>query len=100
MAENVNERVQEVLSKSALDSEFRAGLLTDPRATLEKMAGEPLPDNLRVKFIEKDGDCDAMFVLPDPIAADELTSQELEAVAGGVGDLHINLCNGWIYGGE
>ena len=98
MAENVNDRVQDVLSKSALDSEFRAGLLTDPRATLEKMAGAPLPENLRVKFIEKDSDCDAMFVLPDPIAQDELTDQELEAVAGGIGDLTINLCNGWSMG--
>ncbi len=97
MTENVNDRVQEVLSKSALDSEFRAGLLTNPRATLERMAGEPMPENLRVKFIEKDSDCDAMFVLPDPISSDELTDQELEAVAGGIGNLTINLCNGWTY---
>lgn len=93
MAENMSGRVQEVLAKAALDRDFRAGLLTDPRTTLEKMAGRPLPENLRVKFIEKDGDCDAMFVLPDPVVADELTPEELEAVAGGfditVGDIHI-----------
>lgn len=86
MAENLNDRVQEVLSKAALDGEFRAGLLTDPRTTLEKMAGRPLPENIRVKFIEKDSDCDAMFVLPDPINQDELTNAELEAVAGGIWD--------------
>ena len=45
-------RVQEVLARSAVDSEFRAGLLTDPRATLEKAAGRQMPENLRVKFIE------------------------------------------------
>ena len=48
-------------------------------------------------FIEKDADCDAMFVLPDPVATDELTPEQLEAVAGGcsgegiqVGD--VNIC--------
>lgn len=87
-------RVQEVLARSAVDSEFRAGLLTDPRATLEKAAGKQMPENLRVKFIEKDSDCDAMFVLPDPVATDQLTPEQLEAVAGGcinidIGDIEI-----------
>ncbi|MXW34257.1 MAG: NHLP leader peptide family natural product precursor [Chloroflexi bacterium] len=82
-------RVQEVLARSAVDSEFRAGLLTDPRATLEKAAGRQMPENLRVKFIEKDSDCDAMYVLPDPVATDELTPEQLEAVAGGCFDIDI-----------
>ena len=35
-----------------------------------------------------------MFVLPDPVATDELTPEQLEAVAGGcfdieIGDIHI-----------
>ena len=72
-------RVQEVLARSAVDSEFRAGLLTDPRATLEKAAGRQMPENLRVKFVEKDSDCDAMFVLPDPVATDELTPEQLRS---------------------
>ena len=85
-----HEKVQNVLARSAVDSEFRTGLLTDPRKTLEQAAGKQIPENLRVKFIEKDGDCDAMFVLPDPVAADELTPEQLEAVAGGCeGDFSI-----------
>lgn len=88
-------RVQEVLARSAVDGEFRAGLLTDPRNALEKATGKQLPENLRVKFIEKDTDCDAMFVLPDPVSPDELTPEQLESVAGGcisieIGD--ITLC--------
>ena len=55
-------RVQEVLARSAVDSEFRAGLLTDPRATLEKAAGRQMPENLRVKFIEKLHDYAAKYL--------------------------------------
>ena len=87
-------KVQEVLARSAVDGDFRAGLLTDPRNTLEQAAGRQIPENLRIKFIEKDADCDAMFVLPDPVSTDELTPDQLEAVAGGfdisIGD--ITLC--------
>ena len=92
-----NGKVQELLARSAVDSEFRTALLTDPRTALEQAAGKQIPENLRVKFIEKDADCDAMFVLPDPVATDELTPEQLEAVAGGcsgegieVGD--VNIC--------
>ena len=81
-----NGKVQELLARSAVDSEFRTALLTDPRSALEQAAGKQIPENLRVKFIEKDADCDAMFVLPDPVATDELSPQQLEAVAGGCGD--------------
>ena len=91
-----NGKVQELLARSAVDNDFRAALLTDPRTALEQAAGKQIPENLRVKFIEKDADCDAMFVLPDPVTGDELTPEQLEAVAGGceggieVGD--VNIC--------
>jgi hypothetical protein len=91
-----NARVQELLARSAVDNDFRTALLTDPRAALEQAAGKEIPENLSVKFIEKDADCDAMFVLPDPVRSDELTPEQLEAVAGGcaegieIGD--INVC--------
>lgn len=90
-----NGKVQELLARSAIDSDFRTALLTDPRAALEQAAGKQIPDNLRVKFIEKDADCDAMFVLPDAVSSDELTPEQLEAVAGGcegieIGD--VNIC--------
>ena len=90
-----NGKVQELLARSAVDSDFRTALLTDPRTALEQAAGKQIPENLRVKFIEKDADCDAMYVLPDPMTGDELTPEQLEAVAGGcegieVGD--VNIC--------
>ena len=47
-----NGKVQELLARSAVDSEFRTALLTDPRTALEQAAGKQIPENLRVKFIE------------------------------------------------
>ena len=87
-----NKTVQQLLARSAVDSEFRAALLSDPRPALEQAVGKQLPENLRVKFIEKDADCDALFVLPDAIPQDELTPEQLESVAGGEGDWNIINC--------
>ncbi len=47
-----NGKVQELLARSAVDNDFRAALLTDPRTALEQAAGKQIPENLRVKFIE------------------------------------------------
>ncbi len=79
----IRARVGNVLLKAATDPAFRKGLLTSPRSTLERILGEPLPERLRLKFIEKDPACDILFVLPDPVAPDELSPAALEAVAGG-----------------
>ena len=64
--DNVTTQIEEVLARAAVDDDFRKGLLTDPRTTLQAMADYVLPENLRVKFIEKSSDCDVLFVLPDP----------------------------------
>ncbi len=82
--DNVTTQIEEVLARAAVDDDFRKGLLTDPRTTLQAMADYVLLENLRVKFIEKSSDCDVLFVLPDPASAGELSAEELEAVAGGI----------------
>ncbi len=63
-------------------------------AYLRLFSGYSGPQRSQVVFIEKDPDCDVMFVLPDPVPSDELTPEQLEAVAGGcfdieIGDIHI-----------
>ena len=83
--DNMTARIEEVLARAATDGRFRKGLLKEPRKTLQTMSDYGLPETLRVKFIEKGTDCDALFVLPDPAPVDELSPEELEAVAGGVG---------------
>ncbi len=78
-------QIDKVLARAVADEDLRKGLLTDPRRTLQTMTDCACPEELRLKFIEKGRDCDVLFVLPDPVPADELSAEELEAVAGGVG---------------
>lgn len=86
MANNeVAAQIDRVLARAVADRDFRKGLLADPRTALQTMTACAVPENLRLKFIEKGRDCDVLFVLPDPVPSDELSGEELEAVAGGVG---------------
>jgi len=76
------QKLEALLARSATDLEFRKRLLTEPRAALAEFSGKAIPASVNVVFIENSGG--ATIVLPDPIdAAGELSSEELEAVAGG-----------------
>lgn len=76
--------LQEILARAAVDRDFRSGLLTDPRGTIEAAYAEQLPADLRIRFVEKDPDLDAMHVLPDSVSqSSALTPEERAAVQGG-----------------
>lgn len=84
--------LQQVISKAAVDPEFRSALLADPRAAIDAELGPGLPPDLKLKFVEKDPDVDVMLVLPDILAAEELSAEELEAVSGGCILGTVNIC--------
>jgi hypothetical protein len=75
--------LSEILARGAGEPEFRARLLNDPAAVLRDEFGMQIPPSYRVQFIEKADGVDALIVLPDPEASDELSDAELEDVAGG-----------------
>ena len=80
--------LKEVMDRSAVDAEFRAILLKNPHAAVKSATGVALPADLKLRFIETPKDVDSLIVLPAVIETnDELTPQELEAVAGGVESL-------------
>jgi hypothetical protein len=79
--------LNQILQRSVTDKEFRTRLVTQPESAIEEIIGVPvasLPSPVRVKFVEKGPDLDALVVLPDFSDPDgTLSEAELEAVAGG-----------------
>lgn len=67
------------------NANFRAALLANPKAAVEKATGAPLPGNLNLKVVEATAG-EFTVVLPyQPKAGanGELSDSDLEAVAGG-----------------
>lgn len=70
-----------ILSRAAADPVFRRGLLDEPRGALRDALGIELPAGFEVRFVERGDRLDV--VLPDRGHAEELSEEELDAVAGG-----------------
>jgi hypothetical protein len=71
--------------KAAEDDAFRAELLSNPRAAIEKLFNVELPAQITLKAIEEPADTYTV-VVPAKVAAGkdgELSDSDLEAVAGG-----------------
>jgi hypothetical protein len=77
---------RKLVEKSLQDDAFRERLLEDPRAAVEEELGTQLPEDVKVEVMEEKADT-AYLVLPfrstESRETDELSDQELEAVAGG-----------------
>jgi hypothetical protein len=78
------EALEQILTRAAVDLDFRKALLHDPRKAILDGLGIRIPASFRMKFIERGKDVDALIVLPDLQRLDgELDDCDLEAVAGG-----------------
>jgi hypothetical protein len=76
-----------VLRRAAVEPAFRQRLLADATAAVNEMNPSAVPHGVRLRFIERPAELDALYVLPDQIqSSPELTVQELEAVAGGAAE--------------
>jgi hypothetical protein len=81
------EALEQILTRAAVDLEFRKALLVHPRKAILDGLGVRIPAKFRVKFIEREKDVDALIVLPDLQRHDcELDDGDLDGVSGG-GDL-------------
>jgi hypothetical protein len=70
-----------ITAKAAFDKAFRAEVLANPAATIEKIAGKKIPDGFSVDIIENKPGTMATFVLPN-YYGDKLGHEELAAIAG------------------
>jgi hypothetical protein len=74
-------RWEPILSWAAADPVFRRGLLDEPRGALRATMGIELPPGFTVRFVDRGSEIDVL--LPDPGPGEELSEEELDAVAGG-----------------
>ena len=77
--EELYQKVNEMAKK---DAAFFKELKKDFRGTMEKLAGRPLPDELKLTYIEKDNNFGATYTLPD-FAKGELDVSMLNNVSAG-----------------
>ena len=64
--------------------EFHDEFVSDPKGTIEKYSGQKLPEGAQVFAHAEDANT-IHFVIPmKPAAADELSEEDLEKIAGGI----------------
>ena len=71
-----------IIERAANDPRFRAQLIADPRQGLASHLGVRMPDQLSIR-VDEEQPGEVVLVLPALSLPDELTDQELEAVAAG-----------------
>ena len=71
-----------LLGKAAQDAQFRAQLVADPRAAIEREFGVRLPEEAKVSVLEEKPD-EFYLVLPLNPEYSELKVAELDAVSAG-----------------
>jgi hypothetical protein len=88
MSQVTEGQLREIIAiKAHRDPAFRTSLLSDPKAAVERVLGTSLPSSLQVSVIE-DTDANVHIVIP-PMASDELSEEQLEAVSGGFLDASL-----------
>ena len=79
----------QIVAKAWKDEAFKQALLNDPRAAIEQEFGQALPPDVAIKVVEETPST-LYLILPanaDAYGLEELTTAELDSVAGGVGSV-------------
>jgi hypothetical protein len=84
-----------VILKAWKDDAFRKELLSNPKAALAKLTGQPLPDDVQVVVHEETAKTFHLCLPATPATVTELDDQELEQVAGGGGAKPKTQCGAW-----
>ena len=77
--ETPKEMRAKIVGKAAVDADFRARLLSDPKGAIEQELGVTIPASLSIEVHEEDGDATAHLVLPP---ASKLSEGDMQTVTG------------------
>ncbi|MBN2012448.1 NHLP leader peptide family RiPP precursor [candidate division KSB1 bacterium] len=72
-----------VIEKAWEDAEFRSELKSDPKAAIEKAFGGKAQINAAIKVVEETANEMYLVIPGNPDATGELSTEDLESVAGG-----------------
>ena len=80
--DEVDRTLAEIVRRAQHDQEFRRLCLATPHAAVALVAGQAVPADFRLRFVDNDH-ADLVVVLPDPVATGELRDEDLSAVSAG-----------------
>ena len=75
-----DEMLRQIVDKSALDTEFRQQLLSDPKSTITEELGITMPESMNIVVHESDMQTVHIALPPDP----NITEEQLEAISAGL----------------
>ena len=75
-----DEMLQQIVEKSAVDTDFRQRLLADPKTTITGELGIAIPDSMNIRVHESDMQTVHLALPPDP----NITEEQLEAISAGL----------------
>ena len=74
---------KQIIKKAQADNEFKKALLGNPKETLQTQLGVQVSEEVEVKVVEESS---KVVYLVLPVNPDELTDEQLDAVAGGASE--------------
>ena len=75
---------EQLIKKAQADKDFKKALVDNPKAVLVQL-GVQVPDEVEVKVVEESA---KVVYLVLPFNPDQLTDEQLNTVAGGIGSYH------------
>ncbi|MCK9224622.1 MAG: NHLP leader peptide family RiPP precursor [Candidatus Muirbacterium halophilum] len=92
--QEVKATIEKIQAKASTDKKFREKVLSNPEQAIKEISGKDIPEDFKIKIVENAKGIDQTYVLPDFIG-EELTDEDLDNVAGGMGRKCGSQCQGY-----